>query len=171
MHLLRKLGKRLFSLAAVAAVVAGATVSLASPASAVPAGWWMFQNRQTGKCLDVTSTGSAFQADCNYRNPYQYWDWTGTSASTYGQLRNQGSNRCLVTDKETDLNAVWTTVCARDTDSAPATMRWDPVDWTGSLIQIRCEGSYALWASNNKVSIYTNKDFFSDWADWWALPA
>jgi hypothetical protein len=171
MHLLRKLGRRLFSLAAVAAVVAGATVSLASPAAAVPAGWWRFQNNvNKTECLDVTSSGSAFQGTCNANNPYQRWDWVPTSSGdTYGQLRNQGSNRCLVSDTGNELNAVSTRVCDSDGENVPSRMLWDPANWTSTTILIMCQASSALWASPNKASIYTNENFFSNNAEWVAI--
>lgn len=137
----------------------------------MPDGWWLFRNVEEGTCLDVTSTGGAFQAVCNYDNPYQQWDWVGTSADDFAQLRNKGSKRCLVTDHKNEVNAVWTRVCDSDNVNVPGSMLWSSIDWTGTHILIKCASSGALRTSPNYISIYTDDNFFSDHAEWRALPA
>jgi hypothetical protein len=173
MHLLGKLGRRLASLAAVGAIVAAASVSLASPAAAGRPGWWLFRNVQEGTCLSVTSTGGVSQADCDF-GPRQLWDWAGEGV--YTQLRNQYSNRCLVTDHKTEINAVWTTVCAKDLDNVPDGMRWRRGDGPNTQILLRSaldrpDGTeLALRTSPNRISVYAVEYWESDWALWREFP-
>lgn len=176
MRLLGKLGRRLASLAAVGVIVAAANVSLASPAAAARYGWWLFRNVEEGTCLSVTSTGGVSQADCSF-GPRQLWDWVGEGEGAYTQLRNQYSNRCLVTDHKSEINAVWTTVCAKDLDNVPAGMRWRRGDTPNTQIRLLSSlrrsvdrTSMALRTSPNRISVYAVEYWESDWALWREFP-
>jgi hypothetical protein len=87
-------------------------------------------------------------------------------------LRNQYSNRCLVTDHKNAVNAVWTTLCARG--DVPDGMRWRPGDGPNSRILLLSylgpDGGAALRTSPNRISIYTDDYSESDWAEWRAFP-
>lgn len=100
----RAFPKRLAVVAALGAVITGAT---ATTAQAAPT-YWKFKNRYTGDCLTAGTSGKAYMAGCS-SSTYQQWDWVGSGL--YQQVKNRATGRCLMTDYKTEVNAVWTSAC------------------------------------------------------------
>ncbi|WP_405991312.1 RICIN domain-containing protein [Streptomyces sp. NBC_00986] len=98
---------RLAAVSAVGALAASAGLMFPATAQAAPT-YWQFQNARYGTCLTAGDTGTAFATSCVGSNRQQ-WDFVGTG--TYQELRNRETGTCLMTDNNTDTNAVWMSSC------------------------------------------------------------
>jgi serine/threonine-protein kinase len=106
----------LAALAALTALAAAATVTVALATAAIPADAYVIhqnleRNWATGRCLDSNFDGDVYTLDCNW-GPYQYWfnaSWAGTYKNYEGpiemggttwfrQLEDYATGRCLTSD-------------------------------------------------------------------------
>ncbi|GHE45242.1 hypothetical protein GCM10018785_13610 [Streptomyces longispororuber] len=100
---------RLATVAAVGALVTGAGILAPATAEAAPS-YWTFKNHRFNTCITAGDGDTAYGTHCQGWKRQQ-WDWIGGSHGIYHQLKNRETGKCLTTDFENPVNAVWTSAC------------------------------------------------------------
>jgi hypothetical protein len=156
---IRELPSRLAVVAALGAVVTGAT---ATTAQAAPT-YWKFKNHATGKCLTAGTGTKAYMANCS-GSTYQQWDWVGSTF--YKQVKSRATGRCLVTDYKTNVNAVWTGTC-----KSVRGQRWRYFGNTNMFYNEGNGSNFALRTTTGSASAvyacyYTGCDGWGTYLEW-----
>ncbi|MEU4212757.1 ricin-type beta-trefoil lectin domain protein [Streptomyces sp. NPDC026206] len=148
--------RRLATVTAAGAIVAGAALLFPASAQAAPT-YWTFKNGQFGTCLTAGVTDAAYATVCN-GGSHQQWDWIGVSGD-YNQLKNRATGRCLMTDNKSALNKVWMSTC----NSSATGQQWR-YDAAAYKIQGLPGGrnDSLLRTSRTKDAVYSTQDRTED---------
>lgn len=139
---------RLATVTALSTLAVGA--GMIFPSSAQAATYWTFQNGRFGTCLTAGDNDSAYATICQGWQRQQ-WDWVGSGHGSYHQLKNRVTGKCLMTDNNTNTNAVWMSDC-RD-----AAGQWWFYDTPSESLfnQIGAAGESFLRTSDVRDAVYS----------------